>query len=112
MISIAALVLDRAAAGLPFDLDTIPAFQREVYADELAPLFAARDAAPCRDLIKLGVPARPANALNVEVGTPVPRCRLRTPAHWNGVDPRASRWLLSGGSALVLGHCTNCKEQK
>lgn len=59
----------------------------------------------CRHLIQLGVPSRPANALNVEVGQPLPRCRLRTPEHWGDADPRAARWLLSGGSPLVLGLC-------
>lgn len=61
---------------------------------------------PCCDLITLGVPRRPANALNLEIGQPLDRCRLRTPAAWADVDPRGARWLLSGGSPLVLGLCT------
>ena len=49
---------------------------------------------------------RPANALNIEVGAPSPRCRLKTPEEWGAADPRAARWLLSGGSPYVLGVCT------
>lgn len=66
----------------------------------------------CDDLIQLGVPPRPANALNIEVGQPLDRCRLKTPAHWGLVDPRGARWLLSGGSPLVLGLCSaNCPKR-
>jgi hypothetical protein len=49
---------------------------------------------------------RRANALNVEVGTPSARCQLQPPAYWNNGDVIGSRWLLSGGSPLVFGHCT------
>lgn len=45
-------------------------------------------------------PRRPANALNVEVGTPQPRCRLKSP------DGRGGAWLLSGGSPLAYGVCS------
>lgn len=66
----------------------------------------------CSELITLGVPRRPANALNIEVGQPLDRCRLKTPDHWGSTDPRASRWILSGGSALVLGICSaNCPKR-
>lgn len=60
---------------------------------------------------RMGAPfkRRPANALNVEIGAPQDRCRLKTPSSWRGADPRAARWLASGGSALVLGLCGgNC----
>ena len=60
----------------------------------------------CKNLIAPELLRRRANALNVEVGQPVPRCRLKTPEHWGDADPRAARWLLSGGSPLVLGLCT------
>lgn len=60
----------------------------------------------CPQRIALPVPRRPGNALNVEIGSPVPRCRCRTPESWGGFDPRAVRWLNSGGSALVLGPCS------
>lgn len=63
----------------------------------------------CSERVEMDVPRRPANALNVEVGTPLPRCRLKTPASWRGFDPRATRWLLSGGDPLVLGPCQQCK---
>jgi hypothetical protein len=68
----------------------------------------------CQKLIQLGVPRRPANALNVEVGQPLDRCRLKTPEHWGDADPEAARWLLSGGSPLVLGMCTpnNCPHER
>ena len=64
----------------------------------------------CRHLIQIGFERRPANALNVEHFPHAPeRCRLKTPEHWGAVDPRAARWLLSGGSPLVLGYCSgNC----
>jgi len=48
---------------------------------------------------------RPVNGLNIEIGEPQGRCRLRTPPHWGDADPRAARWLWSGGSPLVLGLC-------
>lgn len=69
-----------------------------------------RFARACPERVELEVPRRPANALNVEVGAPRARCRLKPPEAWNGADPRAARWLLSGGSPLVLGTClcTKC----
>jgi hypothetical protein len=60
----------------------------------------------CPHRIALEVPRRPRNALNVEVGTPLPRCRLRPPTHWPEEAPSVTRWLLSGGSALMLGLCS------
>ena len=65
-----------------------------------------RYAAGCPNRVPGGpVPRRPANALNVEVGRPADRCRLRTPPEWGNSDPRATRWLLSGGGPFVLGRC-------
>lgn len=63
----------------------------------------------CPHRIELTVPRRPGNVLNVEVGTPLPRCALRHPEHWPE-GSSALRWLGSGGSALVFGVCTprNC----
>ena len=53
---------------------------------------------------------RPGNVLNCEPMQPGPRCRLKTPESWNGADPLASRWLLSGGTPLILGPCQpRCK---
>jgi hypothetical protein len=63
----------------------------------------------CCDRIALSVERRPGNALNIEIGTPATRCRLRTPEHWGDIDPRGARWLLSGGSPLVLGPCEAAK---
>lgn len=59
----------------------------------------------CGNRIEVDVPRRPANALNVEVGTPFPRCTLRLPSNWGERAPSAARWLLSGGDALVFGYC-------
>lgn len=66
-----------------------------------------RPSDPCDQRIELGVEGRPANALNVEIGAPLPRCRLKTPGNWQGSDKRAVRWLWSGGSPLVLGPCSS-----
>lgn len=55
---------------------------------------------------------RPANALNIEIGSPALRCTLKPPAHWRGV-PSTLRWLGSGGSPLVLGECNqNCPGER
>ena len=59
----------------------------------------------CPQRIELPVAKRGANALNVEIGSPMPRCRCRTPDEWGADDPRAVRWLASGGSPLVLSAC-------
>ena len=64
---------------------------------------ATRAAGPCRSRISFDVSRRPANALNVEIGTPLPRCISKTPAHWRGMS--GIRWLASGGDALVFGPC-------
>jgi hypothetical protein len=64
--------------------------------------------ADCRYAARSGLvlPRRRANGLNIEVGTPAPRCLLKLPDHWRGPGASAIRWLASGGSALVFGHCT------
>lgn len=65
--------------------------------------------ATCAHRIEIDVPRRPANALCVEVGTPLPRCSRKLPPHWTGTGASALRWLASGGSPLVLGLCSpNC----
>jgi hypothetical protein len=56
----------------------------------------------CPNRIAPDVERRPGNALNVEIGTPVPRCKLRAPARHKGMEVR---WLLSGGSPLIFGAC-------
>lgn len=64
---------------------------------------------PCESLITLGVTRRPANALNVEIGSAAPRCKLKPPQNWKLVTnpPSVGRWLSSGGSPLVLGPCNS-----
>ena len=70
----------------------------------------------CTYKIELDVTRRPANALCVEIGTPLPRCTLKLPSHWTGTEASALRWLASGGSPLVLGPCSascprTCEEE-
>lgn len=62
--------------------------------------------AACPHQLRLALERRPGNALNIEIGQPMPRCRLRAPRHWSGFDPRGTRWLLSGGNGLVFGICS------
>ena len=57
--------------------------------------------ASCDHKIKIDVPRRPANALCVEVGAPMPRCSRKLPSRWTGTGTSALRWLGSGGSPLV-----------
>lgn len=94
MISLARLVLDRAEAGKPptrAELEAVPASQYEIYFEELSRI--------CPSRMALGIPRRPANALNVEIGQPMNRCKERSP------DGRGAIWLLSGGSPLAYGLC-------
>jgi hypothetical protein len=69
---------------------------------------------PCRYRVELEVLRRRCNGLNVEIGIPIPRCRLKPPEEWPNGAVMVGRWLLSGGSPLVLGHCTpgNCPPEK
>jgi hypothetical protein len=60
----------------------------------------------CPQRIELPLIRRPGNALNVEIGTPLPRCRCHTPEDWGANDPRGARWLASGGSGYVFGTCS------
>lgn len=53
----------------------------------------------CTDRIDVALERRPANALNVEIMTPSPRCRQQSP------DGRGSAWILSGGAPLAYGTC-------
>lgn len=64
--------------------------------------------ATCASRVEISPIRRPANALNVEIGTPMDRCMNKRPAHWTE-KMTAIRWLRSGGEALVLGVCShNC----
>lgn len=74
----------------------------------LAEAELARTTSDCKSRIELPVPRRPANALNVEIGTPAPRCLNKRPTHWPHTMS-AIRWMASGGDALVFGRCSrNC----
>ena len=78
-------------------LSHIPDWQvRAAFAD-----FAPR----CPDRITIPDTYRNPSALHIDPPSPTPRCRLRTPEDWGDADHRAARWLLSGGSPLVLGEC-------
>lgn len=63
-------------------------------------------AGQCQQQVCAPFERRPANALNVEPIQPLHRCKLKPPEHWPNDGPTASRWLLSGGSPLVFGMCT------
>lgn len=70
-------------------------------------------AAPCDQLLETALERRPANALNIEIGTALARCKMKPPEHWPTVKSSrispTTRWLMSGGSALVFGSCSrNC----
>jgi hypothetical protein len=74
------------------------------------------DPGACGQLVSEPLIRRPGNALNVEIGAPLPRCRLKMPSHWSAIGgPGASslRWLGSGGSPFVFGPCTPraCRER-
>ena len=60
----------------------------------------------CPDRICGPMHRRPANALNIEVGSePRPRCVARTPKEWGDADPMGARWRQSGGHFAVFGEC-------
>ena len=66
------------------------------YSVEKPPL----EAGTCRSHIQPSLERRRANALNIEIGSPLPRCTRKSP------DGRGLAWLMSGGSPLSYGHCT------
>ena len=66
------------------------------------PDFASR----CPHRIEIPLHRRPVNGLNVETGKALPRCKLLPPIEWGDRARSVIRWLLSGGSPLVLGHCS------
>ena len=78
-------------------LDHIPDWQLDIRFAEYA--------AVCVNHIGIPLELRPANALNLEIGAALPRCRVRTPSNW-GRGASSMRWLASGGSPLVLGTCS------
>lgn len=93
MISVAQLIQDRRDAGLSVcaEFNVLPAWQLRLHFSDLAPACPQREQPP--------VERRRANALNVEVGAPMPRCK------WKSPDGRGLAWLLSGGSILDYGLC-------
>ena len=98
MTSIALLTLVSLQAKKIDDIDAamemIPAWQWRISGGHFAELSKF-----CGQRIDLDVERRPANALNVEIGSPLPRCRSKAP------DGRGDAWLLSGGSPLAHGLC-------
>lgn len=97
MISSAQLALDAAQAGegglfLIRRYADIPPYQWRIRFADLAER--------CPHRVTLGIERRPANALNVEIGQPMPRCSLRAP------DGRGLAWVQSGGSWLAYGTCS------
>jgi hypothetical protein len=67
----------------------------------------------CPHRLESIVERRRANALCVEVGTPLPRCILKPSTNTAGQKIDAIRWLGSGGSVFVFGACTpnNCPKE-
>lgn len=53
----------------------------------------------CPNRVEPATERRPVNGLNVEIGSPAPRCTRKSP------DGRGLIWLLSGGSILAYGRC-------
>lgn len=91
MATAAQATIDRAAAGLAFDISDVPSFQWGVYWDELRKI--------CPSSIAV-VPRPQRNALRIEIlPSTEPRCSRRSP------DSRGLAWLLSGGDPLAYGEC-------
>ena len=94
MITIAQLILDRHESGASTheEFKLLPAWQMDERFSDLSPRCPSRRAP--------ALERRPANALNVEIGSPQTRCLLRSP------DGRGLAWLASGGSLLAYGTCS------
>ena len=62
--------------------------------------------ATCKFRREMCIERRPGNALNVEIGTPMPRCMLKPP-DGRGVtkDGGTLDWLRSGGKEMDYGVC-------
>ncbi len=94
MPSLAHHVAEAIDRGVPVPketFDAIPRTQLRVWFSEVVSACPSRRA--------MGVERRPANALNIEIGQPLPRCMEQSP------DGRGLAWILSGGSALAYGTC-------
>jgi hypothetical protein len=58
------------------------------------------------------LPATNRNRLRVDaIMTETPRCLLKRPSHWPE-SASALRWIGSGGSAFVFGHCVGSKSAR
>ena len=80
----------------------------ETYKVTPKPVDFTETQATCQSRVEIAPLRRPANALNIEIGTPMARCMNKRPSHWTE-KMTAIRWLASGGEALVLGVCSrNC----
>jgi hypothetical protein len=94
VISVASLTVDRAAAGLDYDLDAVPPWQFAIHFGDLAPLCPSRlRPVAGRDY------NRQRNALRVEIVPDSDRCLRKSP------DGRGIAWLASGGSPIDYGAC-------
>jgi hypothetical protein len=64
-------------------------------------------AAECAHRCSLGIERRPGNALNVEIGTPQPRCLIKPP-DGRGITKEGGTldYLRSGGNVLAYGVCS------
>ena len=74
----------------------------QIHGGRLERFSVVRESCPSRR--QQSVERRPGNALNVEIGTPMPRCVERVPEHWPE-SMTALRWIASGGDLLVFGPC-------
>ena len=54
----------------------------------------------CGQRVDPSLERRPCNGLNVEIGSPSPRCLSKSP------DGRGLLWYFSGGSVLAYGVCS------
>lgn len=59
----------------------------------------------CASRVEIALERRPANALNIEIGTSPARCLNKRPEHWPSTAS-GIRWIASGGSAMVFGICS------
>ena len=65
----------------------------------------------CPHLLEFNTFDIQSNVLRIEIIQPLPRCLLKPPTHWSDAAKEKSlHWVLSGGSVLVFGYCTNCNK--
>ena len=83
---IAAVALARAEAGHRDTINDVPSWQWQIWWGDLRPY--------CPDALSPPLERRRANALNVEIGQPLQRCKVRSP------DGRGLAWLAPRVRAL------------